>query len=458
MQRRKFIKQTAFAIPALTILPSFFSACKKDTLPKVDWSGNVLIIGAGASGLYAAQKLLEQGVKNISILEASDRWGGRVKSLDNFSDFAIELGAEEIHGNKSRWYDLVNDTNANIIDESGNDFYFLDGILKNEADVSSDNDVQQAYQIINSVSYYTGTDIKVSDYINQLGLAQRVKHIVNALLGNEYGTSNDRLSMKGISIADQLWNAGDNNYAVSNRSYKSIFQEVFANAISKVQLDTQIININYTGSQIICTDQNGIIYTADKVIITVPITILQQNIIAFTPSLPANKVDAINRIGMGAGMKINLKFSTPFWNSNLGSLYASGLVPEYWAPGLGKSNENNILTAFIMGLNAEILSAQGTNAITTTLQDLDSIYGNNVATNQYLDSYIQDWSKEPFIKGAYSFPKEATNEIRITLAEPIEDKIFFAGEAANTEGSFATVHGAIDAAYVAVEKLLESVE
>lgn len=458
MHRRTFIQHSALSSLALFSGSSFLSSCKKDKLPKVKWDGKVIIIGAGISGIYAAQTLLAQGVKNITILEASNRWGGRILSNQSFADFAIELGAEEVHGQKSRWYDILKSHGAALTESDGTDYIQLDNQLKKLTAVNGDSDIQKAYQIINAVSNYNGSEITVEAYTQQQGLAARVKHLAEARLGNEYGTSNTRLSLPGISVADQLWYSGNKNFVLTHTSYQNIIQDAYADALSKIQYEKAVNSITYSGNICEITTTDGSSYSADKVVITVPISILKQNFIQFSPQLPQQKLDAINIIGMDAGMKIILKFNQKFWDSNLGSLYASGYVPEFWDPSAGKAGNTAVLTAFVMGEKAEALSAQGNAAINTVLSELDNIYGNNLASTHFNDAIIMDWYKEPFIQGAYSYPKIKSNEVRIQYASTLNDKLYFAGEAANTEGCFATVHGAIDAAYNAVRELLLSVK
>ena len=61
-------------------------------------SKNIVIIGGGISGLAAASKLIKSGHKNVRILEASDRLGGRIYSHKFNGKHDVELGAQWIHG------------------------------------------------------------------------------------------------------------------------------------------------------------------------------------------------------------------------------------------------------------------------------------------------------------------------------------------------------------------------
>lgn len=449
------------AVPATMLLPGLLTSCKDDgDLLSTDWNGKVIIIGAGISGLYAGNLIRQQAPNaQLQILEASSLRGGRIRELNNFADFPIETGAEEIHGNQTEWYNIVSGIpNASIINPSSTDYYVIDNTLKPEDEYSSDTGFIAGTVFVEQATNYSGADKSVKDKADADGIAQRVRPFINAQTGNEYGTDYSLLSIKGITEEDQLWTAGNGNYAVANRSYISIIQQQFADAWDKVQLNTIITKIDYSGAVISLTDQNNQVYTCDKLIITVPLSVLKNGDITFIPALPAEKVDAIQNIGMGKGMKIILKFSSRFWADDLGSLFGNGNVPEYWYTSLGRGN-TPVLTAFVMGLKAEYLSSLGNNAIQSVLDELDSFYGNNLASTNFVDAVIMDWSKEPFIKGSYSYPMVGGGIVkRKALAKKIGDNVFFAGEATHTEGHSATVHGAIETALRAVNELIESVE
>lgn len=451
ISRRKFVRNTAIVLPGALFVPSMLLSCKKD---KVNFSGKAIIVGAGVSGMYAACLLHSYGIE-VEVLEAAPVYGGRIRPLQGFSDFTIELGAEEIHGNKSEWYKIVTSLNKEFVNANEQDFYFLDNLLKSEAQVSGDSDLAALENLIENIENYWGADKTTEQYLTENNIALRVSHIANALLGNEYGTSNNRLGILGVANSNRAWEAGDMNFTLKNSHYLAVLEEKFASILPKILLNTQVKKIDYTGEKVILTDQNNNNYTADRIIITVPLSILKSNDIEFIPALPSEKTSAINKIGMDAGMKIILKFNNRFWANNTGSIYGSGYVPEFWSTGLGRSAENNVLTAFVMGEKAEYLSSLGASAVSTVVDELDNMFGAGVASFSLADSYIMDWKKEPFIKGAYSYQTVGVGNSREILAQNIAGKIFFAGEATHTQGHEATVHGAIETAIKAVDELVQ---
>jgi monoamine oxidase len=86
------------------------------------------------------------------------------------------------------------------------------------------------------------------------------------------------------------------------------------------------------------------------------------------------------------------------------------------------------------------------------------MYGNNIATNSYLSHYIMDWIKEPFIQGSYSFPAPNSKNSFLQLSLPIDNKLYFAGEATNYTGHNATVHGAIESGITCADNIIKDLQ
>jgi monoamine oxidase len=459
MQRRKFIKNTLLASGGALGL----GACEDKTAINRDrkFEGTVAIIGAGAAGLYAGY-LLEENKTNYTIFEASDQIGGRVRSLKGLVDFEVELGAEEIHGKNSEWYKWVKDSGAGFVSDNATDYYQIGNLLRTESQLSGDVEFRAAQTAIQQATNYSGADVNLVQYMENLRLAARVRHVVEAQVANEYGAAPNRLSVRGITEEDQAWSAGSDNYAVSNRALLTILRDKCSAVLPKVKLNTPIKRIDYAANaRVSIEDAQGLRQSFDKVLITVPLTILQNSEIQFSPALPDAKLNALKRIGMGAGMKVILAFSRRFWAADTGCIISSGAIPKYWVSSLGRSSQAFVLTGFVMGSKAEALSGLPTaTAIQTVVRDLDAMYGAGVASGALVNARIMDWTKEPFIKGAYSYPLVGGGGLatRQDLAAPVQRKLYFAGEATHYGGHSGTVHGAMESSQRAVEELLREIE
>lgn len=466
MNRRSFMRRMAAFLPTAALMPSnLWPATRPTNLSTGQCCGHFIVVGAGASGLYAAYRIVQAG-GTVTILEASDVHGGRVRHLSGFADFPVELGAEFVHGAGNQTgnppsflYHDIQTLNPNLLKTTVNEDALLtiDNTTVWDSE-TNDPDILQVWDIIDAAADYNGPDITVADYLQNtfgIGPTHRAWHFYETYIGTQYGTSINRLSMRGYAAQEELWLTGDNDYLLDN-AYLSILDTLYFNTImAGIQYNKQVVAIDYSGSGVIVTDQNGTNYVGNAVVLAVPITVLKDGDISFMPTLPAAKIAAINGIGMGAGMKIVLKFNDAFWDTDqMFDLLCKNYTTECWASGKLKTGAtNNVLNCFIMGERAEYMSAQGSNAVNIALAELNSIFGGNVATANFSDAFIMDWGQHPFIRGAYSYPINGTYpnsgpptgiSKRQILAQALNNKVFFAGEATNNIHP-STVHGALEA-------------
>jgi lysine-specific histone demethylase 1B len=297
-------------------------------------------------------------------------------------------------------------------------------------------------------------DVSFKDHAHQQGFGSEYDNIVEAIAGDQ-GASASTISAYWNSKDEENWVSGDEDFKFAKTYFDVIDTYIAQEVISQVQFNTPIAAIDYSSDKIILTDSGGNTYTADKVIVTVPISILKLNEIAFTPALPAEKTAAFAKFGMGPGMKVFLKFSTKFY-ANM--LYGGSVCGAYADDTVGKTTSDHVLLAFVMGDQAANLHALGSDSAITNalLQELDTIYGGQ-ATANFIASSVHDYTAKPFIKGAYGYSTVGMGDARKIAAQPVADKVFFAGEAMNVTGHHQTVQGAVESSYKAVLDIFESV-
>jgi lysine-specific histone demethylase 1B len=445
MNRRQFIKQsTLISIGGLLIPSTLLAACRKETLfEDVTYDGKVIIIGAGAAGLYAAYILKSKGI-DFQLLEASSTYGGRLGKLTGFANFPIDTGAQWLHGKNSILGDLIKKSKTNItLDDSETKFWFnnqLVNSLPQETDIFEGDDLP---------------DISFEDYALQNGLGNEYKYIVENIAGDQ-GAAASRLSVFGNNKDEENWSAGDDDFKFEETFFDLIDTQIANQVKDYILLNTVVSKIDYSQSTILITDSNNNTFNADKVIITVPIPILKSADIQFTPALPDEKTAAFAKIGMDAGMKVFLKFSNKFFDQNI---IGGSVCAAYADDSIGKAQNDNILLAFIMGEQAEYLTSLGSDAAITNalIQELDIMY-NGQASASFIASHVENWTTNPYIKGAYSYSTIGMGDARKIASQALSEKLYFAGEAMNTNGHHQTVHGAVETGYREVINILTDIK
>lgn len=447
MDRRDFTKlSTLVSIGGLLIPSAFLSSCRKIGLyDDVNYEGKVIVIGAGAAGLYAAYILKSKGIQ-FQILEANSNYGGRLGKMEGFADFPIDLGAQWLHGRNSILGDAVAKSKTKItLDDSSEKYWF-----NNQMKASLPRDIQAIFTKEEGVA-----DVSFKDFALQEGFGKEYQYIVENIAGDS-GASASLISAFWKIKEEENWVSGDEDFKFQETYFDFIDKQIASAVKDQIILNTVVKNIDYSQDSIVVTDTKNNTFIADKVIVTVPISILKLNEIKFVPPLPPEKINAFSKIGMGAGMKVFLKFSDKFYDENI---IGGSVCAAYADESIGKVTKENVLLAFVMGEQAENLTALGTDiAITRALlKELDAMYDGQ-ATKSFMVSHVQNWTKSPFIKGAYSYSTVAMGDARKIAQQSINKKLYFAGEAMNINGHHQTVHGAVETGYSEVINLLNDIK
>ena len=449
-------------------------------------TNDVVVVGAGSAGLYAAKTLIDAGY-DVLIIEATDRIGGRVKSA-TLGDMRVELGAEEHYlaaGGNPVWPAITAEYGESIyvnayqgvdvfsMDSGANTCWSKNGALhpcSDDSDVTAMNPFWNWYWMPNQ--HEDPSASLADDVLDEygVGVGHRAYHLYDAgFAGAYFATSLHRLGARSLAFQDSSWDLsegiralGDKDLGYSDALETVWWDDVVAN--SDLLLSRPVVGIDTSGDDVVVTDAHGDVHLARQVIVTVSIGVLQAEMIDFVPDLPASTVSAYNGIGIDMGMKVPLEFSSAWWETEgvrMSWLVTEGLAGTCWVPSDYKDGStSHIIMCYPMGDNAVALNdlavaagggAAGDDAILNAiLADLDGTFPQalNQASANFLDGLVQNWGAAPYTLGAYSYPMVGTytaanDSRRRELQEPVADhRIFFAGEAShNTHAS--TVVGAL---------------
>ena len=399
----------------------------------------ILIIGAGVAGLAAAAELNALGFDDVAILEARDRIGGRLWTDAIGGGIPVDLGASWIHGVDGNPItaiargngiathptnydnDVVHFHNAQRPSPSATEalrrFWRLAGRRP-------DANLQSVYEQLLGNAPLTAPDRRYLDYL------------LNTIVEHEHAADLRHLSLESIDGGDAY--GGDD--AVFPGGYGQV-ADVLADGVD-IRFLEAVTEVDYGGPDIVLTTAAGATFEATRVVVTVPLGVLKQNLISFRPALPPRKRGAIDGLEMGVLNKTCLLFDDVFWDEDMEVIGYVGARRGQWAETLNlyPYTGHPILMMFNAGAyGARIEGFSDQEIVARALAALASMYG---VIPQPRDALVTRWRSDPWTRGSYSYvPAGSSFQRYAELSEPVGDTLFFAGEATHVEYP-STVHGA----------------
>jgi monoamine oxidase len=243
-----------------------------------------------------------------------------------------------------------------------------------------------------------------------------------------------------------------------NYSWFNFFEEYIVPAVeNKISYNTIVESIDYSATKVVVKTRDQE-FSADRLIVSVPVKILKENDIQFTPSLPQSKLDALSEIVIWEGFKAFIEFSDKFYNDE----YEFEISPTtdgqkiYYNASQGQNTAKNILGLFVVGKPAQdYISKSGDELKNFILSELDGLYANQ-ASAKYQNHVTQNWNDEPFIKAGYMSDHVNWRTVR-ELGKSIDQKVYFAGGAYTEGDDWVSVHTAAQSAKRAIDELVSEV-
>jgi monoamine oxidase len=402
-------------------------------------SYDALIIGAGAAGLAALRELYRAGLR-AACIEALDRIGGRIFTVHDLgSAAAIELGAEFVHGRSREIFDLIAEAGLPLV-ERVHEIY-------HPGDAKRDPDDGGMWRMLFAMqeAAENGPDESFADFAARAPFNDSAKRAATRYVE---GFNAARARIVGIhSLAQEAKAAetieGDRAFHLA-RGYDSVLHAL-APAGADLRLNTIAERVTWKPGEAAVHVRSAIdgsrnTLTASRVIVTVSLGVLQAGAIQFDPE-PAEAMDAARSLAFGQAMRVTLRFEHAPKFLRPGFLLSEEPVfPTWWS---AFPEGAPIITGWSAGPKADALLGQSRDAILAkAIASLRRIAGGQLP--EVAAAYFHDWHADPFFRGAYSYVPVGKLAARAALAQPVEETLYFAGEAANTSGHGATVHGAIE--------------
>lgn len=399
---------------------------------------DVVVVGAGAAGIAAARRLHDAG-RDVLLVEASDRVGGRAHSVA-LNGLTVDFGCGWLHSaERNPWTDIAESAGFTVDGASpnwGEQWHDL-GFSANEQHASS-----QAWERWETAAHTAlgRADRPLSDFIAD---DDPWRPLLDAISGYVNGAPLARVSLHDWAAYEDA--ATGDNWAV-REGYGTLVANHAADV--PVRLSTPVTRVDHRGLRLKLDTPAGTI-EAKRVVVCVPTPALANARMVFDPPLSAKR-EAAAALPLGLADKVFLAVDRPEWPANahlLGNPRSACTASHRLSP-FGWP----IIESFFGGDCAEALEDEDA-AAAFAVDELVALLGGDWR-RRLTPLAATRWRHAPFIHGSYSHARIGHADARQRLAEPVDDRIFFAGEACSRI-DFSTAHGAYATGIAAAEAILK---
>lgn len=405
--------------------------------------GRIVVIGGGSAGIAAARALHDDGC-DVLLIEAGDRLGGRAHTVPltlSTGQVHVDHGCGWLHSARRNPWTTIAETSGFHIDRSSpgwDEQWRHLGYPPNEQEAFGWAYARFERQ---ARAAATGPDRPLSELVDP---ADQFRTTLDAMSGYLSGAPLDRVSLHDWAAYEA--DASNDNWAV-REGYGSLVASHAAGV--PVRLSTPVTRIDHRGLTVRVVTTAGAI-EADRVIVAVPTTVLARGEIIFDPPLPA-KQDAAAALPLGLADKCFLAIDDPPWPAHshlIGNPHAA-VTASYRLSPFGWP----VVEAFYGGLAAEALDEEGA-AAAFAINELVKLLGSDFRRRLHPLGATR-WRQQPFIAGSYSYAIPGRADARSVLAEVVDGRLFFAGEACHAT-DFTTAHGAYETGLAAAHAILSA--
>jgi monoamine oxidase len=414
----------------------------------------IVIVGAGVAGLAAMHTLVRAG-RSVLCLEARSRIGGRICTHhDPLLPIPVELGAEFIHGRAREIWDLIEAANLAAYDILGRAVRIEDGQVLERGNIWEKID-----RVMEDMrrSAESGPDKSFQEFIENTPYPEEVKRLASAYVEGFNAARKEVIGIASLAhearASDEI--DGDHAFRIFN-GYDAIpwyLLHSIPDWPARLRLNTIVERIEWERGSVKLSARSPNAKALETIhsrlaILTVPLGVLQCGAIRFEPE-PADALAAASQLAFGQVVRVTLRFRDTFWRDQ-DALAGAGFLlshhpcfPTWWTT---LPVYTRLITGWSAGPCSDALLGQPRQKVMAqairALAQLLGLSRERLETSLE-QAYFHDWHQDPFARGAYSYAPPGALPARAVLAQPVKDTLFFAGEAAETDGHSATVHGAI---------------
>ncbi|HJQ22085.1 MAG TPA: NAD(P)/FAD-dependent oxidoreductase [Gemmatimonadaceae bacterium] len=437
---------------------------------------DAVVIGAGVAGLAAAQRLRESGA-SVAVLEARDRIGGRVWTLQPAGlSVPVELGAEFLHGETPEVAAIARRAGLRSVDISGRRWTTMRGTLRLLDDFWERLDV-----VMRRLDEAREPDRSFADALARMRSVPRADRLLARQYVEGFHAADTRV-ISERSLAEGGSPRGDVRERRIGRvveGYGRVVEALAEPVHDAIRLGAVVTRVRWSRGRIAISwrDHGGVEqdpFEARCVVIAVPLGVLtaprEASVHLAIEPAPTVMVRATNELAMGGVVRVVIQFDEPFWTDaafakRIGDErfdtmsfvhgHESAAFPVWWSHYPIRAP---LLVAWRGGPRAyELASMPRERMLDQALESLAEVFGmpRRAVGRHVVAMYNHDWINDPFARGVYSYATVGAKNPFAALARPVDGTLFFVGEHADRGGRNGTVHGAIASGWRAADEVIK---
>jgi monoamine oxidase len=427
---------------------------------------DILILGAGISGLTAARALAERNVR-VCVLEARHRAGGRILSQKVEGGGTVELGAEFVHGRAPELWALIDEVGCKTTEREGS-------MLREQPGhgLTDDPDDGALFEPLTQLETYTGPDQPFATWLATSNVPAASRPALTAYIEGFNAADAQRISILSLGAQQKSEDAseGDSSWHILG-GYSQLTDHLAARITElhgDIHLNHEVCAIRWSPQSVTVETSQGN-FTAPRCLITFPLGVLQlvnaPNGLTIDPEPQA--IAEAQRLAMGHASRFTLLFRDRWWEASpllpknslrdMSFLFTSARMPPVWWTSHPEREALPALTGWAGGPRALALEPKSPQDLgaeaCATLAQIFAVDETEITT-ALVATYTHDWANDPSFHGSYSYVPAGAMDASAAMTQPEADTLYFAGEHTDVTANWGTVHAAIRSGLRAANQIL----
>ena len=401
--------------------------------------------------------VLSESNRKILVLEGRDRIGGRIHSI-NYGGRILEAGAEFIHGDLPLTKGLLKQSSIEFVKVRGKMYQSF------QSERAGQYDWGKGWEQLMKAMKDLKKDMPLRDFLDTNFPGEKYKSLRRSVKGFAEGFDLADIADASTKCLYNEWCHEDEEQFRIPAGYGELMDWMADKmaASGAVLLKNQAVReVKWERDYFRVLTSGGQEFTGKKLLVTIPSSLMQNQslpaAIHFDPPV-TDQIRMYERIGFGKLVKLVFLFREDFWESshkNLGFVFSDQPIPTWWTQ---LPSKTGVLTGWWGNPPRELTGSKDSIA-ELGIQSISGIFSNqsHIIRGLLEAQFVFDWQKEIFSQGAYSYPKPGSLQAIKELKKPVDNCLFFAGEAIFEGDSPGTVEAALHSGRESALAILQSV-